>query len=410
MTAIITILNKKAAAVAADSAVTIDEKKVYMNGEKLFSLAPNIPVAVAIYGNLNLISVPWDILIKEYGKYLTTQQPFPTLKDYAIHFFDFLHQKNFYITLQEQQSRLKSDMLIFAKAIITNRIQNYHNLPAADLKREFDQIVVSLLNSQYAQITVMESLNNLSLANFQAENDAIIDDVITSLHVEYNFQPEKTSLADFLYRVFCSIIPITNHTGLVFAGYGNNEIYPRLYNYEVRDIINGRIAAKEKKVIIDNSDLPTISSFAQNDMFHAIVKGISPEVNKSYKEAFKEMMEGLISKLNELIPDGNPKLDDAIQATINQYYPQIENTYLSNSNNRSFNSYIKPLVDSIGALDKLDLAEFAENIIKVTEIRKNIITDQLNTVGGPIDVLVITKGDGLVWMKRKQYIDLSINN
>ena len=31
------------------------------------------------------------------------------------------------------------------------------------------------------------------------------------------------------------------------------------------------------------------------------------------------------------------------------------------------------------------------------------------TVGGPIDVAVISKGDGFVWIKRKHYFDRELN-
>jgi hypothetical protein len=31
------------------------------------------------------------------------------------------------------------------------------------------------------------------------------------------------------------------------------------------------------------------------------------------------------------------------------------------------------------------------------------------TVGGPIDVAIITKGDGFVWVKRKPKFDLQLN-
>lgn len=412
MTAIISVLNKKAVAVAADSAVTIDDKKIYMHGEKLFALSPNAPVAVAIYGNLNLISVPWDILVKEYAKHLNQQPPLSSLKDYAMQFFEFLHQRHFYLSPQIQKARLRGDMLIYVKSIITDSIADYANMSPADLERRYEQQISEILNGKYANISIMESLNNLNLADFIADNDALIDNVISSIHADFHIQANKASLSDLLYRVFCSEIAITNHTGLVFVGYGEDEIYPSLYNYEIRDIVNGRVAAKEIKgnrVVIDNPDTPTISSFAQNDMFHAVVKGISPEVKSCYADAFKETYQNLVSKINSLIPNGSPKLDDAIQTTLNRYFKQVAQDYQTKADNKAYDSYIKPIVESIGALDKLDLADFAENIIKVTEIRRNIITEQLNTVGGPIDVLVITKGDGLVWMKRKQYIDHNIN-
>jgi hypothetical protein len=35
--------------------------------------------------------------------------------------------------------------------------------------------------------------------------------------------------------------------------------------------------------------------------------------------------------------------------------------------------------------------------------------DQDETVGGPIDVAVISKGDGFVWIKRKHYFERDLN-
>jgi hypothetical protein len=38
------------------------------------------------------------------------------------------------------------------------------------------------------------------------------------------------------------------------------------------------------------------------------------------------------------------------------------------------------------------------------------VTFTTETVGGPIDVAVITKGDGLIWIKRKHYFDKELNH
>jgi hypothetical protein len=34
---------------------------------------------------------------------------------------------------------------------------------------------------------------------------------------------------------------------------------------------------------------------------------------------------------------------------------------------------------------------------------------EAETVGGPIDVAIISKGDGFIWIKRKQYFDSKLN-
>ena len=37
------------------------------------------------------------------------------------------------------------------------------------------------------------------------------------------------------------------------------------------------------------------------------------------------------------------------------------------------------------------------------------VTTSAESVSGPIDVAVISKGDGFVWIKRKQYFDPQLN-
>jgi hypothetical protein len=50
----------------------------------------------------------------------------------------------------------------------------------------------------------------------------------------------------------------------------------------------------------------------------------------------------------------------------------------------------------------------AESLINLTCLRKKISMDD-ETVGGMIDVAVISKGDGLIWIKRKHYFKPELN-
>ena len=110
-----------------------------------------------------------------------------------------------------------------------------------------------------------------------------------------------------------------------------------------------------------------------------------------------------------MIPQGGQKIEDDVQAILDQYKDQIKKLFVEESNKKAKEEYIKPFKDSFLHLGKLDLADFVESVVKLTEVRKNILVDEKNTVGGPIDVMLITKGDGLVWMKRKLYINPLIN-
>ena len=65
-------------------------------------------------------------------------------------------------------------------------------------------------------------------------------------------------------------------------------------------------------------------------------------------------------------------------------------------------------VEVVSVLPKEQLAELAEALISLTSLRRRVSYDE-ETVGGPTDVAIITKGDGLVWIKRKHYFEENLN-
>ena len=54
----------------------------------------------------------------------------------------------------------------------------------------------------------------------------------------------------------------------------------------------------------------------------------------------------------------------------------------------------------VAMLPKEELAVMAETLVNLTSFKQKM-TMGTETVGGPIDVAVITKGDGFSWVKRK---------
>jgi hypothetical protein len=69
VTAEIAIMNKSAVALAADSAVTIGSDrgpKIFNTVNKLFTLSKVHPVGVMVYGNSEIMKVPWETIVKVY--------------------------------------------------------------------------------------------------------------------------------------------------------------------------------------------------------------------------------------------------------------------------------------------------------------------------------------------------------
>lgn len=71
--------------------------------------------------------------------------------------------------------------------------------------------------------------------------------------------------------------------------------------------------------------------------------------------------------------------------------------------------HVTPIIDAVGFLPKEELAQLAESLVNLTSVRRRMSTNA-ETVGGPVDVAVISKGDGLIWIKRKHYFDPALNN
>lgn len=71
-------------------------------------------------------------------------------------------------------------------------------------------------------------------------------------------------------------------------------------------------------------------------------------------------------------------------------------------------TYTDPLLLTVDMLDKEDLANVAESLISLTSLVRRMQPGE-ETVGGPVDVAVISKGDGFIWIKRKHYFKPEYN-
>lgn len=70
--------------------------------------------------------------------------------------------------------------------------------------------------------------------------------------------------------------------------------------------------------------------------------------------------------------------------------------------------FVQPVMNVISVLPKDELAMVAETLVDLTSFKRRV-TMQSETVGGPVDVAIISKVDGFVWIKRKQYFNNELN-
>jgi hypothetical protein len=70
--------------------------------------------------------------------------------------------------------------------------------------------------------------------------------------------------------------------------------------------------------------------------------------------------------------------------------------------------HYNPLSKAIGNLPVDEIASLAETLIMLESLKEKV-TDPSRSVGGEIDVALITKAEGLVWIKRKHYFPAELN-
>lgn len=82
--------------------------------------------------------------------------------------------------------------------------------------------------------------------------------------------------------------------------------------------------------------------------------------------------------------------------------------YLEKAKDFRHDAFVTPIMEIVQHLPKEELADMAEALVSLTALKRRVSLEE-ETVGGPIDVAVVSKGDGLIWIRRKHYFDPALN-
>ena len=216
----------------------------------------------------------------------------------------------------------------------------------------------------------------------------------------------------FVKSLYCIIISQIHvylvNTELVFGGYGDDEIFPSYYSYVISSAFDDRIKKTLKsQYVVSNDRVACVEPFAQTDVANTVVRGIDADLRMKFYESYNASItmfrDEIVSKLESA---GAPeKLKEVLIALDMNAYTK---TFVDGMDAYIQENYIQKLVDTVAYLSKEDLADMAESLVRMTYLKRRITSEE-ESVGGPVDVAVITKGDGFVWLKRKHYFEAELN-
>lgn len=419
MTSEVVVMNNLAVALAADSAATVSasgpDNKIYNSADKLFMLSKRHPVGVMVYSNGTLLGIPWETILKMFRRRLGDDE-YPTLEEYGLELIKYLdnNTKLFPEALQHQylleaiedlyQSLVKasterfvgalkvpteeqSEAIKIAKEVILEKLEQWKARPdSKTLTRAIAEKLVGRLSGKISELTV---------------------------RVFDGFAPDSEA-SKALYELAIMIVSkdailADTFSGVVVAGFGREEHMPVMQEFGVGGVYENRLKHMTPKVQGITATTPSIiRPFAQSQMVNTFLYGINPDYEKTVLRETLEFIRGLPAAVLDRIPELSPDQKGAFASTIRPEILLAAKQMFVKLREARDEAYWQPAHQAIANLSKGDLAHVASSLVNLNLFQKRMSTE-LETVGGPIDVAVISKGDGFIWIDRKHYFKPSLN-
>lgn len=417
MTAEVGVLNSIGVALAADSAVSIgrEAEKIYTSADKIFQLSCSAPIGAMIFGNAGLAGLPWETIIKVYRAQLGEKR-FGTITEYGEDFLGFLGRDHG-MFLREAQDRhtglLVAGLLLELAEVVTQSRLTLERKQGTPLQ---DDVGAQLLDD-WAQRYLDEVQGHEFLVGFSATDfqpietrygqaiNEIIKEVFDGLPIEPATHAKLRALA---VQALARDVPGNLRSGLVIAGFGEQEYLPGLVHYRIEGSALDRLRYVQRDVSrVDSDTSALVVPFAQQEMVHSFMEGIDRQLLEFIEASTRTLFSGAVEEIVKLATQADQKVGKALQKKIGPNVPGLVDTLLKGWEKKR-REFWEPVLSITASLPKDELAAMAEALVNLTKFRRRVTTAR-ETVGGPIDVALITKGDGFVWVKRKHYFDPDLN-
>ncbi|MHB1672415.1 MAG: hypothetical protein ACYCTF_02940 [Acidiferrobacter sp.] len=396
MTCEVVVMNKRGIALAADSAVTLTDgdsnrNKVYYTAEKLFCLSPDLPVAIMTYGPADIMGVPWETVVKVYAQKLEGRR-FDTLAEYAQDFLAFIEGADWLFPLQTQTRWLQSLVYNFWKDFYVDELERVlaeeeKVSPKSKLKK-----LAAIIKEDHEDWERFPDLVGLDPGYGQRVRETFaeaLNEAEADLFEDFSLTP---ALEDALRKTVAFMYQKQwfhrkDHGRVVIAGMGETEPFPVLLEYDIGTLAAGRLRyrkADETRVGEDSDG--TVAPFGQREIIDSVIQGIHPRIYGQLMRAAARMPQDLEDYDDEDEPE---ELEERVKAFSQLAHEEV------------LRPYAKPLLSAVSALPRQDLAKMAESLVNLTAFFMRMSVDEEQTVSEPVDVALLSKGDGFIWVKHK---------
>ena len=420
MTAEIAIMNKEAVALAADSAVTLGGEKgekIFTSANKIFALSEHHPVGIMVYGSALLMGVPWESVIKIYRAKLGAKT-FSTVEKYARDFIRFLDGKNPLVPAKEQSLYVHRAIHGYYSAIRDDIVARVEAEPAAgavseDKLREICDAAIAQHHALWKKADVLACMSVAFRRKLREKYQRKIrewkKEIFEALPISRTASRHLTEIGLDLFTKRPHEISLSVASGVVVAGFGTDEFFPSLEHVVVEGKVLGKLKYEwESSTKIDFDNRGGLRPFAQSDMVVTFMEGVDPNYQRAIEHDLADLLHQHVASLLDKIPKLSKNMRKVLQDEFRSVNQCMVGEYRKGLRDYRWEKFVEPLIGVVSVLPKDELAEMAESLVRLIAFKKRV-TMESETVAEPIDVAVISKGDGFVWVRRKHYFDPALN-
>lgn len=387
------VINRNGIALAADSAGSFTSNKIFYNTvNKLFPLSTRNTCGAIIYGVLSIYSISVEQIIKEFSSYLDQQAAMKDFFEIVPAFQKFIQEKSHYY-------KFDADEIPFCRSLIAALVNQWGTkiqavIDSDDAENNIEMIIKELdsLISNTGKVKNFDISNHIKLT-YQEYFNQEISRVVPKLS---SYTDQMQHLWESICAYFNLPLDSESHTtGFFFAGYGSEDSHPKYIQIELRNIIGGEIKFVEKDKCQEYKNYAEIKPLAQEDIIYTFCKGISKDFITSIPD---EASDYITRKINALPSTFTEEQKKELLNTMSDCKDHMSKTISNISRQKNIN----PLMDSVKLITLPEMAFLAENLVNITSLKRTYALDgNQQTVGGPTDVAILSKGDGFVWIKQK---------
>jgi hypothetical protein len=410
MTAEVVILNKSAAVLAADSAVTIRTRlarKTYNSASKIAAISREPPIGAVVYGSADLLGVPWESIKRMYrddlqrGKFKVSVE---TVDKVAEGFFNWLDGQGSWLFRDACTERAKH-----AAGEALNELRDVTAPPGSNtpLEEAINDFISERLNS-----VPFSGDMRVKRKSALAEYQKLFDERIGGHALKTQSLSWETwgRIAEFLADAVCNDALNANaqEAGIAFAGFGSKQFHPELVVYEVHGILNNKAERGRRTTArgISGQGPAYIEVLGQAAAIDTFLDGVHP----SYRRRLDEVALGLPARLSKVAEEVlQMKNVDITMHT--QFLEEMLKSAIEGSLGRALDEGKRnelPILEMIADLPVPELVGAADSLVSLTALQQRVGPD-VETVGLPVDIAVASKSDGFIWVRRKRYFQPELN-